>query len=173
MSKAQRRLLTIRLVVIGLVFTLIGAVGVVALATGGAVDAIEYSRAGPCPTGVVADGCWSEIPAIVEATRFRRMTRGPDQWEVTISDRLGTQRFDVQQREVFNRLRGQEPVVARFWNGRPILLHVGVEDLPSEATPGENLRVDLLLAVLLPAGLMLTAWALWSARRPLSRAATG
>lgn len=160
----RQRLLTVQLVVLGLGLAVVGAIGVVALLTGGAVDAIDYARAGPCPAGVVAAGCWSEVPATVVGTRFAPTRRGPDQWEVTITDRMGTQRLDVQHREVFNQLRSREPVVARFWNGRPILIHVGAEDLVSEQTPGADLTLAVLVALLLPGGLLLVAWTLWSAR---------
>lgn len=112
-------------------------------------DRSAYSQASSCSSpDVRARSCWTETPATVTATRVFHHRRGNDDWEVDLKDDFGAQVVDVAHQSTFNQLAAGDQVVARFWNGNIVLLHVsGAADLPTDEEPGRQVIIAILCAV--------------------------
>lgn len=112
-------------------------------------DAVAYNAAGACTEPVPdGSGCWTEVGALVAQTHIYPRPRGNSNWVVELTDQFGRQRTQVAHRNAFNRLTPGEPVTARFWRGRVILIHVpGSDDLPTDNEPSRQMGIASLTAV--------------------------
>ena len=112
-------------------------------------DRAAYSQASSCTSpDIRSRACWTETPATVTATRVIHHYRGNEDWEVALNDAFGDQLVDVAHQSTFNQLGTGSHVVARFWNGKVVVLHVnGAADLPTDEEPGRQVIIAILCAI--------------------------
>jgi hypothetical protein len=135
--------------VVGAAMTTLGLAAGLLWVPSSVVDAIAYGSAEVCQESIAnGPGCWTEVSAVVTGTHDYPRRKGNSTWVVDLTDQFGHQRPQVAHRSVFKHLTVGEPVSARFWKGRVVLIHVpGADDLSTDDEPGRQLGMASLVTI--------------------------